>query len=172
MLKMKIVIYIAPETSYLAKLRFLTSVISQVRDQVDFFYMQIKKFATSFILWFWCVWPGILKVPKITSLQYLSNITRTRWGINLIFCMNINIKAFYKLRTSFWKLWPGIPKLPKKQAWNIFAISRKRREEWNLFFFFFFFCCFFLHADKHDTFLQVDSINFDGHGRSCQKYSK
>ena len=47
---MKIVIYIAPETSYLAKLRFLTSVISQVRDQVDFFYMQIKKFATSFIL--------------------------------------------------------------------------------------------------------------------------
>ena len=133
--------------------------------------MQIKKFATSFILWFWCVWPGILKVPKITSLQYLSNITRTRWGINLIFCMNINIKAFYKLRTSFWKLWPGIPKLPKKQAWNIFAISRKRREEWN-WIFCFVFCWFFLHADKHDTFLQVDSINFDGHGRSCQKYSK
>ena len=28
----------------------------------------------------------------------------------------------------------------------------------------------FLHADKHETFLQVDGINLGNHGQSCPKY--
>ena len=46
-------------------------------------------------------WPAMPKVPKITSLQYLSNISRKRPGINLIFCMKIKIKVFYKLISPF-----------------------------------------------------------------------
>ena len=30
----------------------------------------------------------------------------------------------------------------------------------------------FLHEDEQQTFLQVDAINFAGHGHSCQKYLK
>ena len=30
----------------------------------------------------------------------------------------------------------------------------------------------FLHADKHQTFLQVDHINLGGHGQACPNYSK
>ena len=30
----------------------------------------------------------------------------------------------------------------------------------------------FLHADKHQTFLQIGTINIGGHGQSCPKYPK
>ena len=30
----------------------------------------------------------------------------------------------------------------------------------------------FLHADKHQTFLQVDPINLDGPGQECRNYPK
>ena len=30
----------------------------------------------------------------------------------------------------------------------------------------------FLHPDKYQTFLQVNTINFGGHGKSCPKYPK
>ena len=30
----------------------------------------------------------------------------------------------------------------------------------------------FMHADKHQIFLQVETINFGGHGQSCPKYPK
>ena len=39
--------------------------------------------------------------PKIASLQYLSNISRKRSGINMIFCMKVIIKIFYKLTPTF-----------------------------------------------------------------------
>ena len=41
------------------------------------------------------------KVPKITSLQYLCNISRKRRGINIIFCMKRHIKVLYKRVVSF-----------------------------------------------------------------------
>ena len=43
----------------------------------------------------------MLKVLKISSLQYLSSISRKRIVINLIFSMKIYIKVFYKLISSF-----------------------------------------------------------------------
>ena len=51
----------------------------------------------------WWAWWGMPKVPKIKSLQYLcnSNISKKKWGINMIFCMKINRKVLYKLRISF-----------------------------------------------------------------------
>ena len=37
---------------------------------------------------------------KITNLQHLINISKRGYGINLIFLMKINIKAFYKVIPS------------------------------------------------------------------------
>ena len=54
-------------------------------------------------LFFACKWtrkfsqPGMLKVPKIISLQYLCNISWKTWWMNLIFCLHINVKSFFKL---------------------------------------------------------------------------
>ena len=36
-------------------------------------------------------------VPKVTSLQYLCNISRKKWKMKLIFWLQINIKGFFKL---------------------------------------------------------------------------
>ena len=36
------------------------------------------------------------KVPRITSLQFLCNISRNRWRTNTIFCMQIIIRLSYK----------------------------------------------------------------------------
>ena len=33
----------------------------------------------------WWMWPGMPKVPKITILQYLCNISRKSWGITVFF---------------------------------------------------------------------------------------
>ena len=48
-----------------------------------------------------------------------------------------------------------MPKVPKMGSLNIF-VSQKRTEEWSWFF---------LHADKHQTFVQVDPINLEGMAR-------
>ena len=37
------------------------------------------------------------KVTKTISLQYLCNISRKMWRMNLIFCLQINIKGFFIL---------------------------------------------------------------------------
>ena len=48
----------------------------------------------------WSV-PKIPKVPKTTNFQYLFNISRIRWEINMIFGAKISIKVFYRLVGSF-----------------------------------------------------------------------
>ena len=42
---------------------------------------------------YWWAWSSILKVLKVTSLQYLYNIWKKNLGIGFIFCMQINIKT-------------------------------------------------------------------------------
>ena len=44
----------------------------------------------------WWAWPGLLKLPKITSLQ-----NRKNWVMKLMLCMLINMKVFYKLIVLF-----------------------------------------------------------------------
>ena len=50
---------------------------------------------------FRCVWPGMPKLHKITSLLFLCNILRKKWEIKLIFCMQLSMKVSYKLILSF-----------------------------------------------------------------------
>ena len=56
--------------------------------------------ASSFVLRYYhfkCVWPGISKLPKITSLLFPCNVLKQPWVMKLIFYMQASMKAFYKL---------------------------------------------------------------------------
>ena len=52
------------------------------------------------------------------------------------------------------------PKYPKNKICNFVAISQKRREEWRNGF-------DFLHTNKHQSTLQVETINLAGYGQTC-----
>ena len=52
------------------------------------------------------------KLPRITSLQNLCDIIRTKWGIKLFFCA-MSITIFYKWNYNFWWVWRGMLKLLK-----------------------------------------------------------
>ena len=54
-------------------------------------------------------------------------------------------------------------KYPEWKVCNIFAISQKKKKGITLIF---------LHADQHQTFLQVDTINLGGHGQAYTNYTK
>ena len=67
------------------------------------FHMQVSiKACHELILWFWCGWSSISKVPKIESLQCPDNILKKKLEMNLIFCMQININVSYKLISVLW----------------------------------------------------------------------
>ena len=81
----------------------------------------------------------------------------------MIFCIKINIKVFYKLVASFLLV---IARHAQGTQNSNFVISlqylkKEGRDEVD-----------FQHADKHQTILQVDTMNSDGHGQACPNYPK
>ena len=81
----------------------------------------------------------------------------------MIPCVEINIKPFYKLISLFLL---AMARHAQSTQNNKFAVSlqdlkKEGRVELD-----------FMHADKHQIFLQVETINFGGHGQSCPKYPK
>ena len=87
------------------------------------------------------------KLPKITSLLFLCNILRKKWVMKSIFCMQMSKKVSCKL--ILWFLM-GMMKNSQSSQNSKFAISlqylkKEVRDEVD-----------FLHADKHQSFLQVD----------------
>ena len=120
-----------------------------------------------------CVWPGMPKLPKITSLLFLCNILRKNWVMKLIFCSQISMKACYKLIVWFSWGWSNIPKVPKIDSLQfLYNIILKVEVE-------------FLHANKHENFLKVyfntlgikvfckvDIIIINGHDQPFSNYSK
>ena len=103
------------------------------------------------------------KLPKITSLLFLCNILRKKWVMKLIFFLvQINIKACYKLIQWIWQGWSSIPKVNKKASLQCLCnMSKKKLDEVN-----------FLHADIHQSFLQVDIIIIDGHDETKKEEKK
>ena len=89
----------------------------EVRDEVGFlhedkhwsflevdFNTLASKFSTSWYYHYWWVWSSIFKVLKVTSLQYLYNISKKKLGMEFIFCMQINIKTSTNWHYRFsWK---------------------------------------------------------------------
>ena len=55
-----------------------------------------------------------------------------------------------------------MPKVPKDGKLVSFHCLKKEERNENVF----------LHADKHQTYLQVDPISSGGHGEACPSYPK
>ena len=90
---------------------------------------QMLKVFSNWYYHFRCVWPGMSKLPKITSLLFLYNMLRKKWVMQLIFYMQISMKACYKLILRFFDGYgQAFPKSPKKQVCNVFTISLKKLE--------------------------------------------
>ena len=100
---------------------------------------------------------SIPKLPKITSLLFLYNILRNKGVMKFIFCMQISMKVANKLMLWFLWGWSSIPKVPKIASLQCFChISKNKLDEVN-----------FLHADKYQSFVQVD-FNTLGIKFSCK----
>ena len=78
----------------------------------------------------------------------------------MIFCMKIKIKALYKLVVSFLLV---IARHSHSTKFVIYLqyLKKEGRAEVD-----------FLLADKHQTILQVDTVNFGGHDQACPNYPK
>ena len=90
---------------------------------------QMLKFFSNWYHHFRCVWLGMFKLPKITSLLFLCNMLRKEWVMQLIFYMTISMKACYELILRFFDGYGrAFPKFPKKQVSNVFTIPLKKLE--------------------------------------------
>ena len=107
----------------------------EVSDEVDFLHAdKHESFLQIDAVIFYGGWSSVPKEPKI-SLQYLCNISRKTGRMKLIFCLQINIKDFFKLILSFQvcvaknaqitQIFDGdgqaFPKLRKQQVCNVFT---------------------------------------------------
>ena len=103
------------------------------------------------------------KFPKLQfpmSLQYLKKEVRDEVDS---FYMQKNIKDFFKLKLSFSLC---VAKHPQISESNKFAISlqyRKKEVSDEVDF---------LHTNKHEDFLEIDTMIFDGDGQVFPKFPK
>ena len=97
------------------------------------------------------------------KFEYLRNTSRKTWRMKFIFCLQINIKCFFKIILSFWVSVASMPKLPKITSLLFFCNMLRERRVMNLIF---------LQADKHESFLQIDTMIFDGDGQTFSKFPK
>ena len=89
----------------------------------SFAYRLTPKVSSNCYYHFRCVCPSMLKLPKITSLLFLCNILRKNWVMKLIFCMQVSMKACYKLIVWEWSKIPKVPKIASLQC--LYSISKK-----------------------------------------------
>ena len=66
-----------------------------MKDEVDF--LPADKCWRIWYYQFRCVWLDMPKLPKITNLLFLDNMLRKKWVMQLIFYMQISMKACCKL---------------------------------------------------------------------------
>ena len=90
---------------------------------------QMLKVFSNWYYHFRCVWPGMSKLPKITSLLFLYKMLRKKWVMQLMLYMQISLKDCYKLILRFFDGYgQAFPKFSKKHVCNVFAISLKKLE--------------------------------------------
>ena len=71
------------------------------------------KFPTRWCYHYRWVLSSSLKVLKVTSLQYLYNISKKKLGMEFIFCMHINFKVSTSWHYQFWWKWADMLKVHK-----------------------------------------------------------
>ena len=115
----------------IASLQYLYNIWKKELEFKLIFYMQINikvsyklisalwtsKLPTRWYYHYWWVWSSILKMLKVTSLQYLYNISKKKLGMEFIFCMQINIKVSTTWHYYFWWKSPDMSKVLKIQNW-------------------------------------------------------
>ena len=77
----------------------------------------VSKFPTRWHYHKWWACSSIHKVLKVTSLQYLHNISKKKLGMEFIFCLQINIKVSTSWHYRIWWKWPDMSKVPKIGSW-------------------------------------------------------
>ena len=97
---------------------------------------------------------GIPKVPKIASLQHLSNVSEVMDKFDFCYILKLNIKILYKLVISSILL--TIARHTQSTQDNKFAIFQEGGYELD-----------FLYADNHQILIQVGTIKFGWLGHSC-----
>ena len=88
------------------------------------------------------------KVPKITSLQYLSNISSKTWRMKLSFCLQSNIEGFFKFILSFYVRVARCAYITHNRKVNFFCniLRKKVNNEIDLF-----------HVEKYEDSLQINT---------------
>ena len=86
------------------------------------------------------------KVPKITSLKYLSDISRKAWRMKLIFYLQLNTESFFKLILSFYVRVARHTCITQnnKFAFSLQYIKKEVSDQID-----------FPHVDKHESSLQI-----------------
>ena len=81
----------------------------------------------------------------------------------MIFYIKKNIKVFYKLTISFLLVIARYAQSTQnsKFVMSLQYLKKEGRDE-----------VVFMHADKHQTSLQVDRIDLSWHGQGCPNYPK
>ena len=90
---------------------------------------------------------------------YLCNISRKTWKMKLIFCFLINIKVFCKMIVSHWVCIARHAQSTQKISLQYLKENVKDEID-------------FLPVDKHQRFLQIDTIILDLCGQASPNYPK
>ena len=109
----------------------LTIKTPEQRQALIFCFQITSNISSNWYYHFRWMWPGMPKLPKITSWLFLCNILRKKWVLKLIFCMQVSMKVSYKL--ILWFLMWMIKYFQSIQN-NKLAISQGKREEQSWFF--------------------------------------
>ena len=74
----------------------------EVSDEIGFLHVDKHESSLQIGNDIWWGWSNIPKVPKMSSLQCLYNISKNKLEMKLIFYMQINIKVSYKFISTLW----------------------------------------------------------------------
>ena len=116
-------------------------------------YAKYQRFLYNWYYHFMCLWPDMLKLPKITSLLFLCNILWKKWVMMLIFLQANKHESFIQIDTMTLM---GLVKYSSfaivAALHNVFTISQKKTLEMKLIF------CMQI---KHQISQQVDFNTLD-----------
>ena len=103
------------------------------------------------------------EVLKTASLQYLCNISRKLGRMKLIFCLQINVKGFFKLILSFYVCAARHAQITQNNKFAISLQHLKKEVSDDVHF---------LHANKQLLLVTNWYYDFDGDGQAFPKFSK